>query len=180
VDENEVCELLTAPGFFGFVAKQVELIPEEVERIYLLGRPWGLWPPDLDVAREAGEAGVGLFTYLAALQPLIDMDTQEKEAQLAAYHGTLTGSKVTQATRPVGAYVEKVAALSGKDKETICRILHALYAYRQRVGQLSIQKVRELSTQKVAQDKAASIAKLQRVMVAEIEQRKANGGDQWN
>lgn len=180
MDGDEVTELLTAPGFFGFVAKQVGLAPEEVERVYLLGRPWGLWPPDLDVTREAGEAGVGLFTYLAALQPLIDMDTQEKEAQLADYQATLTGGKATQGARLVGAHVEKVAAFSGKKKETICRIFHALYAYRQRVGRLSIQKVRELSMQKVAEDKAASIARLQRVMVAQLEQRKGNGGDQWN
>lgn len=170
--DEEVGELLTAPGFFRFIAEQVELAPEEVERIYLLGRPWGLWPTDLDVTREAREVGVGLFTYLAALQPLIDMDTQEKEAQLDAYQATLAGGEATQATRPVAVYAEKVAALSGKDKETICRILHALYAYRQRVGQLSIQKVREVSTQRVAKGKADSIAQLQRVMVAELEQRK--------
>jgi len=68
--------------------------------------------------------------------------------------------------------VEKVAALSGEDEETICSLLHALYAYRQRVGQLSIQKVGELSKLKMEQDKAAAIAKLQRAIVAESEQRK--------
>ncbi len=172
MNETELSELLTAPGFFRFLAQQAKLSPEEVKRIYLRGRPWGLWPPDLDLSREAAETGVDVFTYLAALQPLLDMDTQEKEAQLAAYETTLTGGETTQAIPAVRAHVEKVAALSGEDEETICSLLHALYAYRQRVGQLSIQKVGELSKLKMEQDKAAAIAKLQRAIVAESEQRK--------
>jgi hypothetical protein len=157
MNETELSELLTAPGFFRFLAQQTKLDPEEVKRIYLLGRPWGLWPPDLDLSHEAAEAGVGVFTYLAALQPLLDMDTQEKAAQLAAYKATLTGGETTQPIPAVRGYVEKVAALSGKDEETICSILLALYAYRQRVGQLSIQKVGELSKLKMEQDKTAPV-----------------------
>jgi len=172
MNETELSELLTAPGFFRFLAQQAKLSPEEVKRIYLLGMPWGLWPPDLDISHEAAEAGVDVFTYLAALQPLLDMDTQEKEAQLAAYEATLTGGETTQPIPAVRAHVEKVAVLSGEDEETICSLLHALYAYRQRVGQLSIQKVVESSRLKMEQDKAAAIAKLQRAIVAESEQRK--------
>jgi hypothetical protein len=67
--------------------------------------------------------------------------------------------------------VEKVAALTGEDEQTVCSILHALYVYRQRVGQLSIQKVGESSKLKKEQDKAVSIAQLQRAIVAEIDQR---------
>ncbi len=174
MNETELSELLTAPGFFRFLAQQAKLSPEEVKRIYLRGRPWGLWPPDLDLSREAAETGVDVFTYLAALQPLLDMDTQEKEAQLAAYEATLTVGETTQPIPVVRAHVEKVAALSGEDEETICSLLHALYAYRQRVGQLSIQKVGESSKLKMEQDKAAAIAKLQRAIVAESEQRKAS------
>jgi hypothetical protein len=172
MSETELSELLTAPGFFRFLAQQAKLDAEEVKRIYLRGRPWGLWPPDLDLSREAAEIGVDVFTYLAALQPLLDMDTKQKEAQLATYEATLTGGDTTQLIPAVRAHVEKVAALSGEDEETICSILHALYAYRQRVGQLSIQKVGELSKHKMEHDKAAAIAKLQRAIVAEIEQRK--------
>ena len=174
MNETELSELLTAPGFFRFLAQQAKLSPEEVKRIYLRGRPWGLWPPDLDLSREAAETGVDVFTYLAALQPLLDMDTKQKEAQLAAYEATLTGGETSQPIPAVRAHVEKVAASSGEDEETICSLLHALYAYRQRVGQLSVQKVGELSKHKIEQDKAASIAKLQRAMVAEIKQRKLN------
>ena len=172
MNETELSELLTAPGFFRFLAQQAKLAAEEVKRIYLLGRPWGLWPPDLDLNREAAETGVDVYTYLAALQPLLDMDTTQKEAQLAVYEATLSGGETTQPIPAVRAYVEKVAALSGEDEETICSILHALYAYRQRVGQLSIQKVGELSKHKIEQDKAAAIAKLQRAIVAESKQRK--------
>ena len=172
MNETELSELLTAPGFFRFLAQQAKLSPEEVKRIYLRGRPWGLWPPDLDLSREAAETGVDVFTYLAALQPLLDMDTKQKEAQLAAYEATLTVGETTQPIPVVRAHVEKVAALSGEDEETICSLLHALYAYRQRVGQLSIQKVVESSKLKMEQDKAAAIAKLQRAIVAESEQRK--------
>jgi hypothetical protein len=172
VDETELSELLTAPGFFRFLAQQAKLDAEEVKRIYLLGRPWGLWPPDLDISHEAAEAGVDVFTYLAALQPLLDMDTKEKETQLAAYEATLTGGETAQLVPAVRAQVEKAAALSSEDEETICRIFHALYAYRQRVGRLSIQKVGESSRHKVEQDQAAAIAKLQRTLAAEIEQRK--------
>ena len=149
MNETELSELLTPSGFFRFLAQQAKLDPEEVKRIYLLGRPWGLWPPDLDISHEAAEAGVGLFTYLAALQPLIDMDTEGKQAQLTAY-------EATQAIPAVRAQVEKVAALSGKDEETICRVLHALYAYRRRVGQLSIQRVSESSRHRMEQYQAAS------------------------
>jgi len=172
MNEAELSELLTAPGFFRFLAQQAKLAAEEVKRIYLLGRPWGLWPPGLDLNREAAETGVDVYTYLAALQPLLDMDTTQKEAQLAVYEATLSGGETTQPIPAVRAYVEKVAALSGEDEETICSILHALYAYRQRVGQLSIQKVGELSKHKIEQDKAAAIAKLQRAIVAESKQRK--------
>ena len=172
MNEAELSELLTAPGFFRFLAQQAKLTAEEVQRIYLLGRPWGLWPPDLDLNREAAETGVDVYTYLAALQPLLDMDTTQKEAQLAVYEATLSGGETTQPIPAVRAYVEKVAALSGEDEETICSLLHALYAYRQRVGQLSIQKVGELSKHKIEQDKAAAIAKLQRAIVAESKQRK--------
>ena len=172
MNEAELSELLTAPGFFRFLAQQAKLAAEEVKRIYLLGRPWGLWPPDLDLNREAAETGVDVYTYLAALQPLLDMDTTQKEAQLAVYEATLSGGETTQPIPAVRAYVEKVAALSGEDEETICSLLHALYVYRQRVGQLSIQKVGELSKHKIEQDKAAAIAKLQRAIVAESKQRK--------
>ena len=172
MNETELRELMTVSGFFGFLAQQAKLNPDEVKRIYMHGRPWGLWPSDLDLSHEAAETGVDVFTYLAALQPLLDMDTKQKEAQLAAYEATLTGGETTQPIPAIRAYVEKVAALSGEDEETICSILHALYAYRQRVGQLSIQKVGELSKHKMEQDKAAAIAKLQRAIVAEVEQRK--------
>ena len=173
MNETELSDLMTAPGFFRFLAQEVKLDPEEVKRIYRLGTPWGLWPPDLDLSYETAEAGVDVFTYLAALQPLLDMDTKEKESQLAAYEATLTGGETTQPIPAVRAHVEKVAALSGEDEETICCLLHALYAYRQRVGRLSIEKVGQfMSRHKMEPEKAASIAKLQRVMVAEIEQRK--------
>lgn len=172
MDETELSELMTAPGFFHFLARQAKLDAAEVKRIYLLGRPWGLWPPDLDVSREAAEAGVDVFTYLAALQPLLDMDTRQKEAQLAAYEVTLTGGEAAQGIPAVRAQVEKVAALSRVDEATICRVFHALYAYRQRVGRLSIQKVGESSKHKVEQDQAVAIEKLQRALAAEIEQRK--------
>src|SRR2546427_2175943 len=172
MNETELSDLMTAPGFFRFLAQEVKLDPEEVKRIYRLGTPWGLWPPDLDLSYETAEAGVDVFTYLAALQPLLDMDTKEKEAQLVTYETTLTEGETTQPIPAVRAHVEKVAALSGEDEGTICSLLHALYAYRQRVGQLSIQKVGELSKHKVEQDKAAAIAKLQRAIVAESEQRK--------
>ena len=156
MNETELIELLTPSGFFRFLAQQAKLDPEEVKRIYLLGRPWGLWPPDLDISHEAAEAGVGLFTYLAALQPLIDMDTEGKEAQLTAYEATLIGGETTQAIPAVRAHVEKVATLSGKEEETICRLHHALYAYRRRVGQLSIQRVSESSRHRMEQYQAAS------------------------
>src|SRR3989442_2626648 len=80
MNETELSELMTAPGFFRFLAQQAKLDPEEVKRIYLLGMPWGLWPPDLDISHEAAEAGVDVFTYLAALQPLLDMDTQDRKS----------------------------------------------------------------------------------------------------
>src|SRR2546422_10282499 len=97
MNETELSDLMTAPGFFRFLAQQVKLDPEEVKRIYRLGTPWGLWPPDLDLSYETAEAGVDGFTYLAALQPLLDMDTEEREAPLAAYEATLAGGAIAEA-----------------------------------------------------------------------------------
>jgi hypothetical protein len=170
VNENPLNDLLTSPGFFRFLAAETKLAEQEVKRIYMLGVPWGLWPRDLDVSHEAAEAKVSLFTYLAALQPLIDLDTVEKKAQLAAYEGMLQGTETKVSTATVRAEVEKVVALSGSDEKTICSILHALYAYRQRVCRLCIHKVVETSRHKVEQDQAASNAKAQSALV---EQRRA-------
>jgi hypothetical protein len=170
VNEYALNDLLTSPGFFRFLGEEAKLDPTEVKRIYLLGAPWGLWPPDLDVSHEAAEAEVSLFTYLAALQPLIDLDTVEKEAQLVAYEATLSGNASISVVTKVGLEVEKAAGLSGTDKQTICSILHALYAYRQRVGQLCIQKVVETSQHKMEREQAASNAKAQSALV---EQRRA-------
>jgi hypothetical protein len=151
MNETELSELMTVSGFFGFLAQQAKLSPDKVKQIYMRGRPWGLWPPDLDLSREASEAGVDVFRYLAALQPLLDMDTKQKEAQLVAYEATLTGGETLQPMPAMRAHVEKVAASVGEDEGTICSLLHALYAYRQRVGQLSVQKVGELSKHKLKQ-----------------------------
>lgn len=165
MNKQALNELMTSPGFFRFLGEKAELDPNEVKRIYLLGTPWGLWPHDLDVSHEAAEAEVSLYTYLAALQPLIDLDTVEKEAQLAAYEATLTGNATMPAITTVRAEVEKVAALSGSDKKTICSILRALYTYRQRVGQLCIQKIVETSQHKMEREQAASNATAQSALV---------------
>src|SRR2546422_10825933 len=97
MNETELSDLMTAPGFFRFLAQQVKLDPEEVKRIYRLGTPWGLWPPDLDLSYETAEAGVDVVTYLGALQPLLDMDTKEKDARPAAYEATLAGGAIAEA-----------------------------------------------------------------------------------
>jgi len=165
MNQAGLSELLTPSGFFQYLAQQTKLDPEAVKRIYLCGIPWNLWPRDLDITGEAAAAGVTLFTYLAAMQPLIDMDTREKEAELAAYEVTLTHCEAMLAPA-IRAQVEKVAAISGTDKETICRVLHALYTYRQRVGRLSIQKVGEESKHRMEQQ-AISNAEISRVMIAQ-------------
>src|SRR5436189_5342947 len=100
------------------------------------------------------------------------MDTKEKEAQLAAYEATLTGGKIAQPIPAVSAHVEKVAALSGEDEETICSILHALYAYSKRVGRSSIEKIGQFMWRHTIElDQEASSATNQSLMVAGIEQR---------
>jgi hypothetical protein len=165
MNENGLNELLTPPGFFRFLGEETTLGPDEAKRIYLLGIPWGLWPRDLDVSHEAAEAEVSLFMYLAALQPLIDLDTVEKEAQLAAYEAALAGRDTSLPVTPVRALVEKAAELSGRDKKTICGILRALYAYRLRVGRLCIQRVVETSQHKMEREQAASNAKAQTALV---------------
>ena len=162
----ELFELMTVHGFYRFLGQRARLPTEDVRKIYLLGRPWGVWPPDIDISREAADAGIDVFTYLAALQPLITMDTQQKENELVAYERTLTDGDVDSpsATRN---HVEKVATLSTEKKQTICNVLHALYDYRQQVGALSIQKITE---------KAAVIAKLQRGILAESNRRRSENG----
>src|SRR5438445_13154290 len=96
MNETELSDLMTAPGFFRFLAQEVKLDPEEVKRIYRLGTPWGRWPPDLDLRYETAEAGVDVLTYLAALQPLLDMDTMAEEDHRAACQHTLTWGGYTQ------------------------------------------------------------------------------------
>jgi hypothetical protein len=162
MNQSELFELMTVQGFYRFLGQQAHLPMEQVKKIYLLGRPWGVWPSDIDIGREAAEARIDVFTYLAALQPLIAMDTKEKEIELVAYETTLgrEGLGLTSATRN---HVEKVAALATEKKQTICDILHALYDYRQRVGALSVQKIIE---------KAEAIAKIQQGIQAESDRRR--------
>jgi hypothetical protein len=151
MNQVELYELMTVQGFYRYLGQQAHLPTEQVKKIYLLGRPWGVWPPDIDISREAAEAGVDVFTYLAALHPLMAMDTQEKESQLATYEMKLVGDESQESPSVTGQRVEKVAALATEKKQTICDVLHALYNYRKRVGALSIEKILE---------KAAAIAKI--------------------
>jgi hypothetical protein len=162
MNQIELFELMTVQGFYRFLGQQAHLPMEQVKKIYLLGRPWGVWPSDIDIGREAAEARIDVFTYLAALQPLIAMDTKEKEIELVAYETTLVQESLgfMSATRN---HVEKVAALSTEKKQTICNVLHALYDYRQRVGALSVQKII---------DKAEAITKIQQGLQAESERRR--------
>lgn len=159
----ELFELMTVHGFYRFLGQQAHLPTEEVKKIYLLGRPWGVWPPDIDISREAAEVGIDVFTYLTALQPLIRMDTQEKETELATYERALADPKCLALPSATRNHVEKVAILATENKQTICNVLHALYDYRQRVGSLSIQKITE---------KTAAIARLQSGLLAEGERRR--------
>ncbi len=163
----ELFELMTVHGFYRFLGQQARLSTEDVRKIYLLGRPWGVWPPDIDISREAADVGIDVFTYLAALQPLVTMDTQQKENELVAYERTLTVNGGVDSPSATRNHVEKVATLSTEKKQTICNVLHALYDYRQQVGVLSIQKITE---------KAALIVQLQRGILAESNRRRSENG----
>ena len=166
MNQLELCELMTVHGFYQFLAQEARLTTEEVQRIYLLGRPWGVWPAGIDVSREAAEIGIDVFTYLAALQPLITMDAQEKEAELGAYERALARGETAKLPSASRQHVEKVAALAAANEQTICNVFHALYGYRQRVGALSIKKMIE--------NKNAAITNLQRGLEAEIRRRDGN------
>ena len=161
MDENKLCELMSVAGFYKFLAQQAQLLPEEVQKIYLLGRPWGVWPPDIDIVREAADAQTDVFTYLAALQPLVGMDTQQKETELAAYETALPGADSSPLSQGQCKSIEKLANRVGEEEQTICKLLHALYRYRQRVGELSIEKM--------ICNKIAARAKLQSPIAAEAE-----------
>jgi len=168
MNETEMKELMTVPGFFGFLARETTLSPDEVQRIYMRGRPWGLWPPDLDLSHEAAEAGVDVVTYLAALQPLVRMDTEHKEAELTAYAGALARGDSPHVPSAMGGLVEKIAVLTAQEARIVCDILRALYRYRQRVGTLSVETM--------LRNKALAVAKLQKVMEVIAEQR-SDGSD---
>lgn len=168
MNQTELFELMTVHGFYRFLGQRAHLSMEEVKKIYLLGRPWGVWPPDIDISREAADIGIDVFSYLAALQPLITLDTQEKEFELVAYERTLVDTENLEMPSAIRNHVEKVATLATEKKQTICNVLHALYEYRQQVGSLSIQKIAE---------KAAAIARLHNGMLAESERRR-NEDDQ--
>jgi hypothetical protein len=162
MDENGLCELMSVAGFYNFLAQQAQLPPEEVKKIYLLGRPWGVWPPDIDIVREAADAQTDVFTYLAALQPLVDMDTQEKETELSAYETALAEGDSSPLSQGKCKSIGKVAMRVGEEEQTICKLLHALYGYRQQVGKLSIEKM--------VCNKVAARAKLQSAIAAEARQ----------
>jgi hypothetical protein len=163
MNQTELFELMTVQGFYRFLGQQAHLPMEQVKKIYLLGRPWGVWPSDIDIGREAAEARIDVFTYLAALQPLIAMDTKEKEIELVAYETTLVKKESFELLSATRNHVEKVAVLATEKKQTICDVLHALYDYRQRVGALSVQKIIE---------KSEAIAKIQQGLQAESERRR--------
>ena len=162
MNQIELFELMTVQGFYRFLGQQAHLPLEQVKKIYLLGRPWGVWPSDIDIGREAAEARIDVFTYLAALQPLIAMDTKQKETELVAYE-TKLDMEGLEAPSPTRKRVEKVAALATEKKQTICDVLHALYDYRERVGALSVQKIVE---------KADAIAKIQKGIQADSQHRR--------
>jgi hypothetical protein len=173
MNQTELCELMSVHGFYRFLSEQTHLPTEKVIRIYLVGRPWGVWPSDIEVGSEAEAAGTDVFTYLVALKPLADMDRHEKEAQLAAHEDALAGGSHAEWACTMRSQVEKVAALAKEDEQTICNLLHALYGYRQRIGQLSILKM--------VQNKTAAISELQRVMAAELaKRREQRPHDSWN
>ena len=163
MNESELCELMSVAGFYKFLAQQSQLLAEDAQKIYLLGRPWGVWPPDIDIVREAADAQTDVFTYLAALQPLVSMDTEEKETALAAYEMALSEGNSSTASHGLCQSVGKVALLVGETERTICKLLHALYRYRLRVGELSIEKM--------ICNRTAAIAKLQQAIAAEVERR---------
>ena len=163
MNQIELFELMTVQGFYRFLGQQAHLPTEQVKKIYLLGRPWGVWPSDIDIGREAADAQIDVFTYLAALQPLIAMDTQLKETELVAYETTPVDAESLELPSATRKRVEKVAALATEKKQTICDVLHALYDYRERVGALSVQKIVE---------KADAIAKIQKGIQADGQHRR--------
>jgi hypothetical protein len=162
MNQMELFELMTVQGFYRFLGQQAHLPTEQVKKIYLLGRPWGVWPSDIDIGREAADAQIDVFTYLAALQPLIAMDTQQKETELVAYE-TKLDTESLEAPSATSKRVEKVAALATEKKQTICDVLHALYDYRERVGALSVKKI---------VDKADAMAKIQKGIEADGQRRR--------
>ena len=165
--QSEMCELMSVHGFYHFLSQQTHLPAATVMKIYLLGRPWGVWPADLEVGVEAEAAGTDIFTYLAALQPLVDLDRQAKEAQLAAYEIALAREEIAGVPSTIRRQVEQAATLTAEREQTICSILHALYDYRQRIGELAVQKM--------IQNRTAAIAELQKGIAAAIEHRRDQG-----
>jgi hypothetical protein len=72
-------------GSARYISQQTGLEYDRVLRIYRLGQPWPFLDGDeWDFGRQAEEAGVDIYSAMAALAPLIEMTVNEKQAKLEA------------------------------------------------------------------------------------------------
>lgn len=117
-----------------FIAQQTNLSLETVARIYVQGEPWPLDAEGFDFEKQAEEAGLSLGVYLQAMNPLIDLDLQEKEAKLKAYEVVAAGGEqpasIPELESPfLNEHIEEVARLTGQDTVVVRQVYAGYLAY---------------------------------------------------
>ena len=143
---DEVKALGTDEGAARFIALHTGLSYDRVLHIYRLGEPWlaGFGEGELDFEQRAKEVGVDLYTYMAGIAPLVNLDIEKKEAKLEAYKEALkrgeTPDPIPELDNPaLNAHLEKVATITGEPLEVIRAVCGGVIDLCSRVTELAQQ-----------------------------------------
>ncbi len=146
----ELRRLLSREGTISYIAEETGLSTQQVSRIYDLGQPWPLGGKELDFASQAERAGVDLYTYMAGIAPLLDLDFEEKSAKLQAVEEALaqgeTPEPIPELENPIlSEHVQKVGNISNEPDEVVWEVVGGIIAHMGRVGDLT-KRIIELRT----------------------------------
>lgn len=158
---EEVRTLASDEGSAQYISQQTGLDYDRVLRIYRLGQPWPLLDGDeWNFGRQAEEAGVDVFSAMAALAPLIEMTVEAKRAKLEALEQMISrGNHPSQEqiseldaefdNTVLSEHVEKVANLTNEPTEVIHQVFKGILARLNRMSAL----VQELIDKRLRENK---------------------------
>jgi hypothetical protein len=136
-------------GSARYISQQTGLDYDRVLRIYRLGEPWPFRDGDeWNFGRQAEEAGVDVFSAMAALAPLIEMTVEEKRVKLEALEQMVargdqpSQEQLSKLDAELGnpvlfAHLEKVATLTNEPIDVVQQIFRGILAVLNRMSELT-------------------------------------------